>query len=283
MNPKTISPEDLTLYALQLLPEAEVADAIIHLEHNEAARAEIAAVQGDLALYSLASAELHSPPALARERLLRRVAKEKKLVPRYAPAAESGEPLLVGRGERVVSIDDAPRRSGFFGWAGWAVAAGLAVFAGLQFHQRQQLQQHVNADSAHTAQLSADAARAQALLATLTNPAAMQVGLHLPATGAPETPKPEGHAAYIAESGTLVFVGTHLAPLEPYKTYELWVIPADGHDPIPAGTFKPDERGYASVVLPELPKGVPARTFGVTIEDDGGSKLPTPPIVLAGM
>jgi anti-sigma-K factor RskA len=73
-----------------------------------------------------------------------------------------------------------------------------------------------------------------------------------------------------------------MLPLQPYKTYELWLIPADGRDPIPAGTFKPDDHGNASLMLPELPRGVTAKAFGVTIEDDGGAQTPTMPIILAG-
>ena len=41
--------------------------------------------------------------------------------------------------------------------------------------------------------------------------------------------------------------------------------------------------GNATVVMPPLPKGVTAKGFGVTVENDGGSKTPTAPIVLAGM
>ena len=67
-----------------------------------------------------------------------------------------------------------------------------------------------------------------------------------------------------------------------YKTYELWIIPSDGTAPMPAGTFHPDDQGNASVVMPDLPKGVPAKAFGVTIEDDGGSQTPTFPIIMAG-
>jgi len=66
------------------------------------------------------------------------------------------------------------------------------------------------------------------------------------------------------------------------KTYELWVIPANGQAPIPAGLFRPDAAGSASVVLPPLPKGVPAKAFGVTIEKAEGSATPTAPILLAG-
>jgi anti-sigma-K factor RskA len=51
---------------------------------------------------------------------------------------------------------------------------------------------------------------------------------------------------------------------------------------MPAGTFRPDERGFASVVLPELPKGVAAKAFGVTVEDAGGSLTPTAPVIMRG-
>ncbi|MGA7857108.1 MAG: anti-sigma factor, partial [Terracidiphilus sp.] len=62
----------------------------------------------------------------------------------------------------------------------------------------------------------------------------------------------------------------------------LWVIPANGNAPIPAGLFRPDAAGNASVVLPPLPKGVPAKAFGVTVEKAEGSATPTAPIILAG-
>jgi anti-sigma-K factor RskA len=65
-------------------------------------------------------------------------------------------------------------------------------------------------------------------------------------------------------------------------TYELWVIPANGNAPIPAGLFRPDATGSASVVLPELPSGVQAKAFGVTVERAEGSQKPTLPIILSG-
>jgi anti-sigma-K factor RskA len=35
--------------------------------------------------------------------------------------------------------------------------------------------------------------------------------------------------------------------------------------------------------MPDLPKGLTAKGFGVTVEQDGGSKTPTKPIVLMGL
>ena len=71
-------------------------------------------------------------------------------------------------------------------------------------------------------------------------------------------------------------------PLPANKTYELWVIPANGTAPVPAGTFQPDARGVASVLLPNIPRGVQAKAFGITVENSGGAAAPTLPILLAG-
>lgn len=284
MNPNQISQDDLVLFALQDLAPAEASEIRTHLDHSEAARAELALIHGDLAMYALTSPP-QSPPTHVRERFMANIARERKVVAINRPAVIE-EPILTPRGTRLAQEEDSPpRRSGlgFFGWAGWAVAAGCALAVGFEYHQRQGLQETLFTEDAKLAEATGQAARAQAVMNVLTDAGAMQVALHLPAAKGAEPPRPEGHAAYIAKTGSLVFVGMHLTPLEAYKTYELWVIPADGHAAIPAGIFKPDQRGFASVILPELPKGVTAKAFGITIEDDGGAKSPTPPIVLAGM
>ena len=77
-------------------------------------------------------------------------------------------------------------------------------------------------------------------------------------------------------------MASNLRPVPENKTYELWLIPANGKAPMPAGLFRPDASGSASVVLPTLPQGVEAKAFGVTIEDAQGSATPTLPIVMAG-
>jgi hypothetical protein len=290
MNPKQISQDDLVLFALQELTPAEAAEVMVHLEHSEAARAELAQIQSDLAMYAITSAP-QSPPQQSRERLLRAVAREKKFIPAAtaaAPVAHAVEPVLVPRPGHVLHMKaEAPHRRsgmGLFGWAGWAVAACALAAAGFEYHQHQLVQEALYTQKVKLVETIGEAARAEAVMKVLTDEGAMQVAMHLPANTGAEPPRPEGHVAYVPKSGSLIFVGMHLAPLEIDKTYELWVIPANGKDPaIPAGTFKPDARGYASVMLPELPKGVAAGSFGVTIEDDGGSKSPTLPIVLAGM
>lgn len=286
MNGTSHIPEDdLALFALALLPPDDAAAAAAHVQDCDACREELARLQGDLVSYAM-TAEMHEPPLTARTRLLAAVANEKKTVtPEPAPAPE---PVFSPRRSHALDsrVEEPVRtRTGWFGWAGWAVAAGLAAGTFWQFHQAQDLRGQVAQEAAALDQAhgqEADVARAQQVLDTLTDPEAMHVALHLPAT--PGTvPNPEGHAAYIASKGQLVFVASHLRPIDPNKTYELWVLPSKaGEAPIPAGTFRPDLKGNASVVLPDVPKDVAAKGFGVTIENAGGSPVPTPPIVLVG-
>jgi Anti-sigma-K factor rskA len=180
-------------------------------------------------------------------------------------------------------------------WLGWAVAASMAGVAGDLYYQRQQMQLNLAAESGRMADLAAEAAKGEALMQALTDRAAVRVTLQAPAQTAaqslaqshrparsPEPQTPIGHATYLPEPGTLLFTASSLEPLQPYKTYELWLIPADGRDPIPAGMFQPDARGNASVILPRLAKGVAAKAFGVTIEAVGGAEQPTLPIILTG-
>jgi anti-sigma-K factor RskA len=299
---RPITPEDLALFAMQLLPKEEAAEVAAHLEQSQEARAELARIQGDLALYAH-TVDLHSPPAFTRERLMKQVAREKKTVPINRPAAiqaaanpagsvqgsaesaaDSYRPLGtrgMGSGSSLTE-DDLPKRSvagKVFPWVGWVVAAGLAVAAGDLYHEKESLQGTVVGQATQLDHLGADAAAARQVLDALTDSSAMRVTL----TKGKEAPAPQGRVTYVADKGTLVFVANNLEPLPAEKTYELWLIPSTaGRDPIPAGTFHPDERGNASVILPPLPKGVGAKAFGVTIEDKDGASTPTMPIILVG-
>jgi Anti-sigma-K factor rskA len=304
---RRITSEDLALFAMQLLSEEETAEVAAYLKQSAEARQELAEIQGDLATYAL-TAEMHQPPVQARERLMRQVAREKKEIPPVvleAGAAEASTPVradsMVGNasaggapkesqsGGRGLGSGDymteaAPPRRGAAGkvlpWIGWTVAAGLAVAIGDLYHGREALRGTVATQASQIDHLVADAAAARQVLDTMTDSSAMRVTL---TTKGAAAPLPTGRATYVASKGTLIFLASNLAPLQPAKTYELWLIPAgEGQNPIPAGTFRPDTRGNASVIMPSLPKGVEAKAFGVTVEDEGGSATPTQPIILAG-
>lgn len=287
-NANHIAQDDLYLFALQLLPDAEMKAIVLHLKECPLCRSEVGLIQGDLVMYAM-TAEMQSPPTQARERFLHQVAAEKKVIPinRSEPQAE---PVMYPRNSRMFQMEAPEERehgrvAPFLAWAGWAVAATAAVVAGMQFQQRKLVEHNLATESAQLDDVTAKTVKAKDLMRALTDASAMQVSLHVPLT-ARQQPKldPEAHATYVPGKGSLVFVASHLDPLPMTKTYELWLLPADaGQAPIPAGLFKPDVNGNASVVMPVMPKGVVAKGFGVTVEDEGGSKTPTAPIVLAGM
>ena len=280
--------DDLALYAMQLLSADETAQITEQLRNSPELRNELAAIQGDLAIYAH-TVDLHSPPAMARERLMKQVAREKKIVPvtqaavHEFPVRPSTQLGSENSYMRQASAEEHVEETRSFGskvlpWAGWAIAAGLAVTAGNFYRERNLLQSTVASNAGQLARLTADAASARQLLDTMNDATALRVTLQKPLTA----PIPQGRATYVASKGSLIFLASNMEPLLPYKVYELWIIPADGHDPIPAGTFHPDTRGNASVIMPNLPKGVEAKAFGITIEDEGGATTPTLPIIMAG-
>lgn len=278
-----IERDDLVLFAMQLLSKDDTAVVAAHVERCPECLHELAEVQGDLAVYAH-TVEMQAPPESAKERLMKQVAHEKKVIPFAPVAVAEAEPELPIRGyagRSSLTEDDLPPR-GFAGrvfpWLGWALAAGLAVTAGNFYMQRAALQGSVAEQKDQIAQLTTDAATAQDVMATLTDRNALRVTL----TKAQTAPVPQARATYIADKGILIFQASNMEPLQPAKVYELWLIPANGSSPIPAGTFHPDQRGYATVMMPPLPKGVEAKAFGVTIENEGGSKTPTLPIVMVG-
>ncbi len=259
-----ISPDDLAIYALQALSPEESVAVSAHLSQCEVCRAELARVEGDLAMVAL-SVDQRPLPAGARERFVRRLASEGRA---DAVVAKRAEPVSIERGVKARGA----------GWSGWiAAAAALMVAAALGFEVyslRTRLQESDN----KLAALEASESRAKQVSDLLTAPTAQRVVLTAPKTPA----TPTGRVVYLASRGGLILQASNLAPIAAGKTYELWVIPADGSAPIPAGLFKPDASGNGSVVLPQIPQGVKAKAFGVTLEDAAGSKTPTAPILLAG-
>ena len=158
-----------------------------------------------------------------------------------------------------------------------AAARQLAARADAAEREQNRLQSTVAAQTEQLARLSATARDLEAFSA-LTDPSALRVVLSRPKA----QPEPTGRAAYVASNGSLVFLGTNLAPLAPTKAYELWLLPADGSNPVPAGTFVPDAKGNAHLAYPHFPRAVAAKGFAVTVENSAGALVPTMPLVLAG-
>jgi hypothetical protein len=294
-GPRHTAPEDLTLFALELLSPADAAPIAQHLEACAECRAELASIYGDLAL-TAATVDQETPAPAARQRLIQQVARERKILAttgqsaastaqmtEAVPHGDAHPPIAAfGRSASILSIEDRPQKKAgrtVLAFAGWAVAAGLAVAVALGHKDRSDLSNTLATQQAELQRLNTDAASSHKLMDALTDPLAVRVML---TTKPLPKAQPIGGVTYNPNKGSLVFLASNLDPLQTYKTYELWVIPANGSAPIPAGTFHPDDQGNASVIMPAFTPGVTAKAFGITIEADGGSQTPTLPIIMSG-
>ena len=273
-SPAPISQEDLALYAMRSLPADEMAAVAAALRDNPQAQQELALIQDDLALLAL-SVDQQAAPAGSFERLQARM---RETFQAGATSVPAGKPIEMTATQTEIATVPSTGRSKWAVITPWLIAACLAIACGILGYRTASLNDALDGESALVSNLAAKASRAQQVLEVLNAPNAQRVTLA--ATKTP--PAPTAHAVYLAERGALMMEANNLKPVPAGKTYELWVIPASGTAPVPAGTFTPNGEGYASVVLPTLPSGVPAKAFGITIENAGGSKTPTLPIVLSG-
>jgi hypothetical protein len=281
---KPIDPDDLPLYAMQLLTPAELEEMTSNLHYSPQARKLLAEIYGDLEVFAH-GAEMHEPPAVAKQRLMKHVAREKKTVPagpldKYVIPIEAHQPRVAAP---AMLLDDEPPAKSFgekaMPWLGWAIAAGLTVFSVVEFQQSEQLHTTLAAAEADNKKMEVKDAAANELLQTMQDTASVHATLTLTSDA---KPLPTGRVIYAADKGSLLFVANNMQPLPASKAYELWLIPSDGSAARPAGVFRPDQHGYASVILPQLPAGVDAKAFGITIEESEGSPIPTLPVIMKG-
>ncbi|MGA9632039.1 MAG: anti-sigma factor, partial [Candidatus Acidiferrales bacterium] len=92
-------------------------------------------------------------------------------------------------------------------------------------------------------------------------------------------PMGAAHVMYNEKMGMVMCDG-QIAPAPADKSYQLWVIPANGK-PISAGVFSAAS-GERMMMMSKVPEGVDAKAFAVTLEPAGGMPHPTGPMVLMG-
>ena len=243
--------EDLALHALGVLQGEERIALEKHLEECASCRREVEQLRGDIALMALSTAG-PTPPRRARQRLLEAVTRE----PRRTAA---------------------PAQRGWCTFVPWVVAAALGVGLVTLWLQNSDLQRRIVGLQNQSAQQFAELQRAREVVSTLTATDAMRVTL----VAAKTPPQPQGKAIYVRDRSSLIFLASNFQPLPPQKAYELWLIPTSGA-PIPAGLFRPDAHGSATIINPPLLKGVEAKAFAITVEPESGSSTPTMPILMIG-
>lgn len=243
--------EDLALHALGVLEGDERVTLEKHLEGCAGCRRELEQLRGDTALLALSTGG-PTPPRRARQRLLEAVARE----------------------SRRAAV---PSRRNWWTLVPWVAAAALAAGLVAVWLQNSDLQRRIASLQDASIQQLVELQQAREVASTLTATDAMRVTLVAIKT----PPQPQGKAIYVRDRSSLIFLASNLQALPAQKAYELWLIPTSGA-PIPAGVFKPDAHGSATVVNPPLPPGVQAKAFAITVEPESGSPVPTMPIVMFG-
>jgi len=249
--------DDLTRYALEELTGPERQELEEHLETCTACRREVQNLRADLSLVGLSVAGPR-PPARSKERLMRAVAAEPRGV--SAPTPVPG-----------------PRRGLSWALVPTLIAVGLLIWAGNLWQQNQALHRNIASLAALYQTTSAQLQQANERLHLMTAPDAVQVALSPQA----HQGMPHATAIYSPSMKRCMLVASNMAPAPPGKAYELWLIPMEGA-PMPAGMFKPDEKGNAMMMDHMMSEGVVAKAFAVTLEDEAGSDKPTSPILIVG-
>ena len=247
--------DDLALYALEELTGSERQEFEQHLDTCASCRREVQALRGDLGLLALGSSGAQ-PPARSKDRLMRAIAAEPRGVSAPAPVRRRG-----------------------LSWAlvPTLVAMGLLIWAGSLMQKNDALQHNLSSMGVLYKATSVQLQEAKERLQLLSAADVMQVSLS-PQT-APHAP--HATAIYSPSQKRLMLMASGLAPAPPGKAYELWLIPMEGA-PLPAGVFKPDEKGNAMMMDHTMSEGVLAKAFAVTLEDEAGSDKPTSPILIVG-
>ena len=249
--------EDLALYALGVLEGEERTALEKHLEGCASCRRELEQLRGDAALLALSTMG-PKPPERSKARLMRALAEE----PRAKEPRTKKERATAGL---------------LWGVAGWVAAALTIIVCVTLWRQNQQLKMSATKSVEFIEQERLRLQKDRKVAEILQAPDATRYDI-LPVKY--PAPPPSGKAIYSREQG-LIFIASNLKPVPDQKAYELWLIPKQGA-PIPAGVFKPDAHGSATVVNPPLPAGVEAKAFAITVEPEQGSATPTMPIVMMG-
>ena len=229
--------DQAALYALGLLgadeDEAFESELSANAELRDLVR-ELREAAGDLAL----AAPSLLPPASLKQRIMSGIATETK---------------------RVVPM---PAQRASFGWAPWAIAAGLAVFCGLLALDRVRLEHQL-----------ADIRAADPLMQTTFY------------TLAPSAPAPADAKVTVAwqpgrQSGVIRI--SNLPAPEPGKDYQLWAVDAEHKDPISAGIIRVDKNGVAQIRFKPVENAEHVKAFAISLEREGGVPKKEGPILLVG-
>lgn len=251
--------EDLALYAMGALDDQACPELQAHLGACGECRRELEALRADMALLAL-SATGPRPAQRSRQRLLDAVAAKARgpqpVVPSFVPGRKPPRwPFLVP----------------IFATLALAIlSVGLMV-------QVQRLKDSKAKIAQALAEEKARNTHAKEVMDMLNSPTVQR--MTLVSTSTPAVPQVKIFCR--KEKGQVLLIASNLEPLPADKSYQLWLIPASGGAPMPAGIFRAESDGSAMMMHTMETEGVEAKAFAVTVEPLRGSQTPTMPIRFA--
>jgi anti-sigma-K factor RskA len=276
MNGHPTREDDFDLYALGALEGDEKLAIESHVASCAACTEKLAEARGRIALLALAAPQV-APSAAVKQRLMQQVRAHAETNVDRSVAARESQPAPSRTPQRAPR--DADRASGFFGrwWAAVLLPAGavLAVATILLWTENRQLDRELAALRAASQQQQQQLQNARAVADMLESRDTVTISL----AQQPGMPVGAAHVMYNSKMGMLMYDG-ELAPAPVAKSYQLWLVPADGK-PISAGVFNPIS-GRTDHMMMKLPPGIAAKEFAVSLEPAGGMPQPTGPMVLVG-
>jgi anti-sigma-K factor RskA len=254
--------ELLPFYALDALTDEEREQVEAYLREHPEARQQLDEMGRAVAALPYGTSPIEPAPR-TKEALMARLAVDQKS--RASKETGRQEQALRPRVRRFESIFQALS----FGAA--VVAILWAVILNIQLsqlrHEVSMLSEALVAQSNSLEQIN------QKLSQT---PVAETVTISLKGTDV--RPQAQGQLIADPNSQSAVLVITGLGPLEPGKTYQVWLIDSSG--PKSAGLLSVDSKGQAVLIVTSDETISSFQSLGISVEPEGGSQQPTGDIVV---
>jgi anti-sigma-K factor RskA len=273
MMERHANPDDFDLYALDALDGEEKLVFEAHLRGCAACQRELAEARGRASLLGLAADPVAPPPSV-KSALMQRVHTE-------GSASQASTQARLPQPALIPPRPSQPKKKHWGLRFSLAFAAAAVILALAVTWLWKQDQQRARDIEQLRAQL--DAVQSQATQSAFAMHAFGQV------VAAPDTstvtlqqqaggPPGQAHVLYNARLGLIVYSG-QISPAPAGKSYQLWLVPAQGA-PVSVGLLDASQQNGAVVV--QLHPAVAAQAFAVTLEPLGGRPQPTGPKVLVG-
>ena len=267
--------ELLPFYALGALTDEERALVESYLNEHPEVRSELDGMEYAVSALSYGTAPV-KPSDRPRKELMARIAADQRARTPMQSEAARARPA---RTQSKVAVF--PQFA--FGALSLAVAVVAIALILIQNGQISRLQSEVTALRA--------AVLAQADSVDQLNRAIDEVNAKLPQTtpstlalfdiqGTAVQPDAHGQLIFDPNNHSAVLVVTALAPLEPGRIYQVWLI--EGETPISAGLLNVDSNGQGIVILNPEETIASFDAVGISIEPESGSLQPTGDIVMLG-